>query len=111
LKLLLDQNISRRILPSLSTHFPSSSHVALENLDTASDEEIWQFAKKNNFIIVTKDSDFEELSIIRGTPPQIIWIKVGNSNNKIISNILASNKNEIERLLLDTGVNCVELYD
>ena len=111
MKLLLDQNLSRRILPSLSRHFPGSTHVALEKLETESDERIWLFAKERNFVIVTKDSDFEELSIIKGTPPKVIWIKVGNANNKVITNIFIDNKTEINKLLANPEVNCIELFE
>jgi len=110
LKLLLDQNLSRRILPSLSSYFPGSTHVVFEKLETATDENIWLFAKENNFVIVTKDSDFEELSIIKGIPPQIIWIKVGNADNKAIESILINNKEEMEKLLSDSEISCIELY-
>jgi len=110
LKLLLDQNLSRRILPSLFSYFPGSTHVALEKLETATDEKIWLFAKENNFVIVTKDSDFEELSIIKGTPPQIIWIKIGNADNKTVIDILTNNKDEIQKLLTHSEISCIELY-
>ena len=110
MKLLLDQNLSRRILPSLFSYFPGSTHVALEKLETATDEKIWLFAKENNFVIVTKDSDFEELSIIKGTPPQIIWIKIGNADNKTVIDILTNNKDEIHNLLTHSEISCIELY-
>jgi len=67
LKLLLDQNLSRRLIPSLQDTFPESTQVTLAGLEHATDLEIWEFAKVHEFVIVTKDSDFEELSIIKGT--------------------------------------------
>lgn len=84
--------------------------MALENLETATDETIWHFAKENNFVIVTKDSDFEELCLIKGIPPQVIWIKVGNTNNKIIANMLINNRDEIEKLLTQAKLSCIELF-
>lgn len=56
--MLLDQNLSRRMLPALEPLFPGSSQVALLNLDTTDDRAIWQYAKDNGFAIVTLDSDF-----------------------------------------------------
>ena len=80
-------------------------------METATDDEIWEHAKNNNFVIVTKDSDFEELSLIKGTPPQIIWIKTGNTDNKTILNILTDNKTKIEELLNTPDISCIELYN
>ena len=76
MKLLLDQNLSRRLVALLESHYPGSTQVALVGLESATDLEIWQFAKTNDFVIVTKDSDFEELGVIEGTPPKVIWIKL-----------------------------------
>ena len=78
MKLLLDENLSRRLVPFLHTDYPGSQQVALLGLEKASDREIWQYAKNNNYVIVTKDSDYHELSILYGAPPQIIWLKTGN---------------------------------
>lgn len=57
-KLLLDQNLSYRILTQLEQFFPRSSHVRLLKLDQSDDIAIWQYAKKHNFHIVSKDTDF-----------------------------------------------------
>ena len=110
MKLLLDQNLSRRLIPGLLPHFPESTQVAVAGLEKATDHEIWQFAKAHSYIIVTKDSDFEELSLLKGSPPKVIWIKVGNTQNRFILDILIDNKTEIQRLLSQNETNCIELY-
>ena len=66
MKLLLDENLSRRIVPFLQTAFPDSSQVALLGLEGANDSEIWQYAKDNGFVIVSRDSDFQEYSLVAG---------------------------------------------
>ena len=78
MKLLLDENLSRRIIPFLQTDYPESTQVVLLEMASASDLEIWEYAKRNDFTIVTRDSDFLELSLLHGIPPQIVWIKTGN---------------------------------
>lgn len=78
MKLLLDENLSRRIVPFLQTIFPGSSQVALLRLESKSDSEIWQYAKGNGFVIVSRDSDFQERSLIAGHPPQVVWLKIPN---------------------------------
>lgn len=91
MKLLFDQNISHKLVDKIGNMFPNSSHVKKESLDTSSDERVWDFARYNNFIIVSKDSDFIDKSIVRGFPPKIIWINKGNCSSKVIENILRDN--------------------
>ncbi|EKD23188.1 MAG: hypothetical protein ACD_83C00012G0004, partial [uncultured bacterium] len=79
MKLLLDQNISRKLTPDLQRLFPGSSHVFILNLHQASDLEIWNYARDNDFIIVTQDSDFFEKSLIFGFPPKVIWLRSANT--------------------------------
>jgi len=66
MKLLLDENLSRRIVPFLQADYPDSSQVAMEGLERAGDLDVWRYAKDNDFVIVTKDSDFYELSLLYG---------------------------------------------
>jgi predicted nuclease of predicted toxin-antitoxin system len=74
-KLLLDENLSHRLVQRLSDLFPGSSHVTSEGLTQASDARIWQYAKDGGFTIVTADSDFYELSTAFGPPPKVIWLR------------------------------------
>jgi len=74
-KLLLDENLSRRLAARLSGLFPSSSHVASENLLAAPDAAVWDYARSHGFAIVTADADFYELAITHGAPPKIIWLR------------------------------------
>lgn len=97
MKLLLDENLSRRIVPFLQAAFPGSSQVALLGLETATDEEIWRYAKEHHFVIVSRDSDFHERSLIIGHPPQIIWLKIPNRTKTEILNILLEYRGQIER--------------
>ena len=43
-----------------------------------SDDEIWDFARRDDLVIVTKDSDFLDLAVVRGTPPKVLLIGLGN---------------------------------
>jgi len=60
-------------------------------LADASDALIFEFAKKNNLVVVTFDSDFVDLNVVRGIPPKIIWIRTGNLTTKAVVNLLNSN--------------------
>ena len=74
MKLLFDHNLSPKLVRRLSDAFPDSAHVSARGLDTATDKVIWEHARDNAFVIVTKDADFGEFSLVWGVPPQIIWI-------------------------------------
>lgn len=75
MKLLLDENLSRRLVARIVDLFPESSHVSAEHLLQASDQTIWNHAKKNEFSIVSADSDFYELATALGPPPKVIWLR------------------------------------
>ncbi len=88
MKLLLDQNLSRRLLPALEVTFPGSKQVQLLGMQADDDSTIWAYAKAEGFAIVTKDSDFVEMSAVRGMPPKIIWLNLGNVSNTVVRNKL-----------------------
>jgi predicted nuclease of predicted toxin-antitoxin system len=109
MKLLLDENLSRRIIPFLQTAFPGSSQVFLLGLESASDSEIWQYAKANGFVIVSRDSDFQERSLVAGHPPQVVWLKIPNRSKTVVLNILLDHHTEIEQALIEQNRACVAI--
>jgi len=109
MKLLLDENLSRRLVPFLQNAYPGTSQVVLLGMESASDREIWQTAKDNDFVIVTRDADFEELSVVLGQPPKIIWLKVKNQSRAAILKILIDNLIAIDEALIAKDLACVEL--
>ncbi len=64
--MLFDENISFKLCKKLEDIYPNSTHVRFVNLENKDDSEIWQFAKEENYIIVTQDSDFNDMSILKG---------------------------------------------
>ena len=82
MKLLFDQNISFRIIAKLQDLLPLASQVRLLGLENSTDFEIWDFAKTNEFTIITFDTDFYDISLIKGTPPKIVWLRIGNTSTK-----------------------------
>ena len=74
MKLLLDQNLSYRLLDKLEAVFPGSTQARLIGMAQADDAAIWHHAKDSGFTIVTKDSDFYERSLVYGFPPKVIWL-------------------------------------
>lgn len=110
MKLLLDQNLSPKLIKRINDRFPGSEHVYNINLSTATDLEVWEYAKDHRFMIVSKDADFSELSLINGFPPKIIWIKRGNCSTSTIESILYSHFDDIAFFSKDSNNGILILY-
>jgi len=112
MKLLFDQNISFRITQKLEDYFPGCRHVSDCKLSDCEDLEIWNFAKENEFVIVTFDADFYDISIINGHPPKIIWIRTGNLSTLEMAQIMIDNYLSIHTFMEGAefaGIACLEL--
>ena len=109
MKLLFDHNLSPRLVARLSDLYPNSNHVYLIGLDQASDEVVWQYARENEFIIVTKDLDYNELVILRGFPPKVVWIRLGNCTTCQIEALLRLHNEDIKVLSEDPNLGLLTL--
>lgn len=96
MKALFDANLSPALVKALDLQFPNSAHVRDVGLRTATDDEIWNYSKVNEFTIVSKDTDFRERSFVEGGPPKVIWLDVGNAGTDEIMGLV-----ERERLRID----------
>lgn len=91
MKLILDENISSKLVKYLLKKFPDSTHIDFLNMQGATDTDIWQYAKTQHFIIVSKDNDFRQRSFLYGAPPKVIWLSVGNSGTEAIKELILKN--------------------
>lgn len=110
MKLLLDQNLSFRLLEKLDVAYPGSTQVRTIGLDQASDLTVWKYARDNSFAIVTKDSDFHEFSLMYGNPPKVIWLKCGNKPKWYELGLLLKHLDEINAFFEDADSSCLEIY-
>ena len=110
MKLLLDQNLSRKLVNRLVDIFPNISHVQFHGLRNADDSEIWEFAKIQGFCIVTQDADFFERSLLYGSPPKVIWLRCGNSPTGDVEAMLRSGAGAIQELIDNEILSCLEFY-
>lgn len=101
MKLLFDQNISSRLTLLLADIYPESVHVREVGLRDVDDLAIWQYAKAEGYAIVSKDSDFQQRSLLHGAPPKFIWLRVGNCTTKRIEELLRSYSAAIHTFDLD----------
>ncbi|MCR4277918.1 MAG: DUF5615 family PIN-like protein [Candidatus Berkelbacteria bacterium] len=101
MRLLFDHNLSPRLVNYLQNDFPDSSHVALLDLERSSDQAVWQYAKTHSYIIVSKDTDFNDFVTLFGFPPKVIWLRVGNCTTSQVLKILQTQKETLHQFSND----------
>ncbi len=70
----------------------------------------WVFAREHGYTLVTKDSDFHELSLLRGAPPRVVWIRLGNCTTHQIEAILRKHSSDIQSLIENPEAEFLLLY-
>jgi predicted nuclease of predicted toxin-antitoxin system len=95
-KLLFDENLSHTLVGILAHEFPGCEHVRNAGLRAAEDGQIWDHARTNGFVIISKNTDFRERSYVEGFPPKIIWLDVGNAGTEAIAELLRRERQRIE---------------
>ncbi len=110
MKLLFDENISFRIVKKVQEVFLESRHVTDVRPRLKSDVSIFQYARANDFIIATFDEDFIDLQSLKGFPPKIIWLRMGNSSTLNVLHKLSENIQAIRDLSDNPQLGILELY-
>ncbi len=111
MKLLLDHNISHKLCAKLSDLYPESSHTRFLGFERAADPEIWFHARTHAFIIVTKDKDIGEFAVLKGAPPKVVWLRMGNCSTRSVEAALRANFEKISALAQDAERIVLELFD
>lgn len=101
MRLLFDQNLSRSLVPSLADVFPGSTHVANVKLETASDQQLWSWAREQGYVLITKDRDFERGSEFRGPPPKGIVLDAGNASTDDVEALIRRSIARIDAFEVD----------
>jgi predicted nuclease of predicted toxin-antitoxin system len=102
-KLLFDQNLSPKLVRTLADLFPYSAHVDPLGLGTASDDVVWDYCLKHEFTVVTKDEDYSTLSVLRGFPPKILWLTLGNCSTRQIEDLFRKQIDQIRQFELEAS--------
>jgi predicted nuclease of predicted toxin-antitoxin system len=102
MKLLIDQNLPRRLTVDLQSSFPGTSHVWRLGLAESSDEVVWDYAAEKGYAIVSKDTDFINLALLNGHPPKVIHLQIGNCSTETIRTLLLSSVPNIHDFLNDS---------
>jgi predicted nuclease of predicted toxin-antitoxin system len=100
-KLLFDENLSPVLPQKLSDCYGECQHVRDVGLKASPDIDVWEYAVRSEFAIVTKDSDFRHRSSLRGYPPKVIWIALGNCSTEMVEDLLRQRVAEVAEFLAD----------
>ncbi len=101
MKLLFDENLSPKLPHLLTTLFPGSVHVRRRGLLGHSDEEVWAYARDHACTVVSKDSDFQQRSLLYGSPPKLVWLRIGNCTRQQIVQLLTAHEQNLHALHTD----------
>ncbi len=88
MRLLFDQNLSHRLVTLLAAEFPGSQHVRNTGMAAGADPVVWGYAAKEGLVIVSKDSDFQQRAVLRGHPPKVVWVRLGNCSTTDVADLL-----------------------
>lgn len=88
MRLLFDNNLSPRLSAAVADLYPDSVHVRALALQRAPDDDVWEYAREHGYVVVSKDSDFHQRSLVEGFPPKIVWIQRGNCTTAAIIELL-----------------------
>ena len=95
MKFLIDNNPSYKPVNPLRDFFPDTAHVRTALSVTADDFSIWDYAKKNDYTLLTKDNDFDERSQVMGCPPKLVQLICGNKPALYLLNLILLRKETI----------------
>jgi predicted nuclease of predicted toxin-antitoxin system len=109
-KLLFDHNLSHKLVARLADIYPESTQTRLLGFARAADPEIWFHARTHELVIVSKDNDFAELAVLRGAPPKVVWLRLGNCSTVAVEELLRRNVLTIAEFVADSDRVVLELY-
>jgi predicted nuclease of predicted toxin-antitoxin system len=109
MKLLFDENLSFTLCRQLSDLFAASTHVRLVGLERADDRAIWDYARVNEFALVTLDVDFVEMAGLLRPPPKVIRLRCGNQPTTVVEALLRDHARLIAEFEGGDSA-CLEIY-
>ena len=108
-RLLLDENLSWRLVAKMQPAFPGTRHVDDLGLRSATDAQLWELARRDGFMLASKDDDFRQIGLLRGAPPKILVLAVGNRGNAAVLELLERQAAVIAAFDADPGESLLVL--
>lgn len=96
MRLLLDENLSYRLVRQLQAAGIEAHHVSSLGLKGQADELLWRAAREQNWMLVSKDNDFRQLAFLRGAPPKVVWLNCHNAPTEVICSVLIDARERLQ---------------
>ncbi|MGI8787144.1 MAG: DUF5615 family PIN-like protein [Pyrinomonadaceae bacterium] len=109
MKLLFDENLSLVLPRRLGDLFPNSVHVRDVGMKATNDPRVWNYAKDNDFMIVSKDADMHDLSLVFGNPPKVVWLRLGNCSTRQVEELVRQDFEVVKLFYEDEYVSLLAL--
>ena len=109
MRLLFDENLSPKLPDRLINLFPNSLHVRDIGVKATSDPIVWNYAKDNNLMVVSKDADMHDLSLVFGSPPKVIWVRLGNCSTFQIESLLRREFGAVQSFYADKNLSLLAI--
>lgn len=109
MKFLIDNNLSPKLAAVIQSSFQGSVHVADLGLDEDEDLVVWEYATRNQFPILTKDADYNNIQQLKGFPPKVVWIRSGNVSTQYIRILLQAEQATITAFLKNNKAGILEI--
>lgn len=111
MKLLLDLNISYKVIKRINRIYGEVDQIGRLGMSQMDDAMIFQFARTNGYTIITFDAYFHERNLLANSSIKVIWLKLSNTSTENIINILRDNRKEIKAFINDESFTCLEITD
>jgi predicted nuclease of predicted toxin-antitoxin system len=108
-KLLFDENLSPTLPRRIADLFPNSVHVRDVGMKATDDPIVWDYARDNDFMIVSKDADMHDFSLVFGNPPKVVWLRLGNCSTRQVEELLRQDFEVIKLFYEDNSVSLLVL--
>ena len=109
MSLLIDENLFPQLVRLLQDVFPGLLHIDTAGLLSTEDDDIWEYARNRSLVVLTKDSDYRQLSLERGHPPKAILVRIGNCRVREVESLLRDHYSEIMVFMQDLDRGVIEL--
>jgi predicted nuclease of predicted toxin-antitoxin system len=109
-RFLVDAQLPPALADQLSSYGYHAQHVARIGLRAASDKAIWAHAKQSGMVLITKDEDFVSGAWRSDIGPQVVWIRLGNTTNRVLWRALQERLPEILHAL-GAGERVIEIIN
>lgn len=105
---LVDNQLLKALTRFLTESGHSSKHVFDLGMDEATDIEVWNYARQNGLVVVSKDEDFFHLANRPDDVGRLVWVRVGNCRKQVLLSVFDTSLSHTIKAL-ESGYRIVEI--